>query len=198
MKMLALEVTLAALPLCAFSQSYANSAFSITNEIPATAHVEGWSHGSIRANGLTIDLSESRSALEMKEIRGWDLQSNVDWARPQVFRFYIQYNRLGVTFGYNLVAQPVRGTDQIECTFSRLTDLPSYWWSRDRSVVPVALPAGLAPLVIRSGQVISIATYPAGATKPAVIHYLRLTHSDAPIWKIKRVPPPSDVAISVP
>ena len=70
MKMLALEVTLAALPLCAFSQSYANSAFSITNEIPATAHVEGWSHGSIRANGLTIDLSESRSALEMKEIRG--------------------------------------------------------------------------------------------------------------------------------
>ena len=48
-----------AIPLCAHCQSYADSPFyRATSAVPSTAHVEGWQHGSIKANGLVIDLSE--------------------------------------------------------------------------------------------------------------------------------------------
>jgi hypothetical protein len=137
-----------------------------------------WTGGrreSIHANGVAIDLSESGSALEIEEIRGWSLGSHVELDKPapaQVFHFYIQYDHLGVTFGYNLLAQPVDGTDQIKCTFSPLTDVPERWWPRDKSIAPVALPADPTPLVIRSAQEIAISTYPTGKDKPAVIHYV--------------------------
>jgi hypothetical protein len=180
MKLLALGIALMTFPPSGYGQNYANSPFSVDDAVPASAHVEGWQHGSIHANGITIDLSESQSALKIEEIRDWNLQQEVDGAKPaQVFRFYIQYNRLGVTFGYILLAQPVEGTDKIKCTFSPLTDLPFPRWTRDRSIVPVALPADLSPLVIRSGQAIAISTYPVGEDKPAVVHYIRLTRMDA-------------------
>jgi hypothetical protein len=180
MKLLALGIALMTFPLSGYGQNYANSPFSVDDAVPASAHVEGWQHGNIHANGITIDLSESHSALKIEEIADWNLQQKVDGAKPvQVFRFYIQYNRLGVTFGYDLLAQPVEGTDKIKCTFSPLTDLPSPGWNRDRSIVPAALPADLSPLVIRSGQAISISTYPVGEDRPAVVHYIRLTRMDA-------------------
>jgi hypothetical protein len=180
MKLLALGIALMTFPLGGYGQSYADSPFSVDDAVPASAHVEGWQHGSIHANGVTIDLSESHSALRIDEIADWNLQQTVNEAKPaQVFRFYIQYNRLGVTFGYNLLAQPGEGTDKIKCTFSPLTDLPFSWWNRDKSIVPVVLPADLSPLVIRSGQSIAISTYPVGEDKPAVVHYIRLTRMDA-------------------
>jgi hypothetical protein len=180
MKLLAIGIALMTFPLSGYGQSYANSPFSVDDAVPASAHVEGWQHGSIHANGITIDLSESHSALKIEEIADWNLQQEVDGAKPaQVFRFYIQYNRLGVTFGYNLLAELLEGTDKIKCTFSALTDLPFPQWHRDRSIVPVALPADVSPLVIRSGPAIAISTYPVGEDKPAVVHYIRLTRMDA-------------------
>ena len=48
------------IPLCGHCQSYADSTFyRIISAVPSTARVEGWSHGSIKANGVVIDLSES-------------------------------------------------------------------------------------------------------------------------------------------
>jgi hypothetical protein len=180
MKLLAFGFALMTFPLSVYGQNYANSPFSVDDAVPASAHVEGWSHGSIHANGITIDLSESHSALKIEEIADWNLEQKVDGPKPvQVFRFYIQYNRLGVTFGYNLLAQQVEGTDKIKCTFSPLTDLQSPGWNRDRSIAPIALPADLSPLMIRSGQAIAISTYPVGEDKAAVVHYIRLTRMDA-------------------
>ena len=49
-----------AIPLSGYSQSYAGSPFyRPISAIPATAHVEGWAHGIIKANGVMIDLSVS-------------------------------------------------------------------------------------------------------------------------------------------
>jgi len=174
-----------AIPLCGQCQSYADSPFyGKVPAIPSTAHVEGYSHGSIKANGVVIDLSESvpYSSRDFDEIRGWSVAASVDGSKPaQTFHFYIQYDRLNVTFGYDLLVEPVEGTEMIKCTFSSLTD-PEVGWRRNKDVAPVSLPADLTPLVIKSGDAISITTLPLGPGKIASVHYLQLTRTDlAPI-----------------
>jgi len=129
---------------------------------------------------VVIDLSDSvpLSSPGFDDIRGWSVQARVDGSKPtQTFHFYIQYDRLNVVFGYDLLAEPVEGTDKIKCSFSALTDAET-GWQHNKQVVPVALPADLTPLVIKSGDAISITTLPLGQGKIAVVHYLRLTRTD--------------------
>lgn len=169
-----------AVPLSGHCQNYADAPFyRSTSSIPSTAHVEGYSHGSIKANGIVIDLSEwvPWSSPDFDEIRGWSVAAGVDGNRPaQLFHFYIQYDHLNVTFGYDLLAVPLDGTDKIKCTFSAFTD--SQYSHRNKDVFPVVLPVDLSPLVIKSGDAISITTLPLGEGKIAVVHYLRLTRTD--------------------
>jgi hypothetical protein len=174
-----------AIPLFGHCQSYADSPFyRPTSVIPSTAHVEGWAHGGIKANGIVIDLSvsEPSSSPDSDELHGGSINSWVDRNRPShVFHYFRQYNQLKVVFGYDLDVEPVQGTDEIRCTFSALTDpdeLPEGAWRRDKDIPVVALSADLAPLVIKSGDSISIATLPLGEGKIAVVHYLRLTRTD--------------------
>jgi len=152
------------IPLCCHCQSYADSPFyRAISAIPSTAHVEGWAHGSIKANGIVIDLSESVpwSSPDRDEIRGGSLiDSRVDGNKPgQIFHYIMQYTQLNVVFGYDLLVEPIEGTDKIKCTFSVLTD-PDTAWRRNKDVSPVALPADLTSLVIKSGDAISITTLP--------------------------------------
>ena len=117
-----------ALPLCGHGQSYVDSPFyKPISAIPSSAYAEYMPNGSIKANGIVIDLSEWRSAPltspDFDEIGGWQIQADVDRNGPvRVFQYYAQYNNLNVTFAYDLLAQP-EGTDKIKCTFSALTDL---------------------------------------------------------------------------
>ncbi len=168
-----------AFPLCGHCQSYARSPFySPVSAIPSTAHGEGY-HG-IKANGVVIDLSESvpGSSPDFGEIAGWSAAANVDGSKPaELFHFCIQYDRLNVTFAYDLLVEPVEGTDKIKCTFSAFTD-PRGQMHSNKDIVPVALPADLTPLVVRSGDVISIPTLPLGGGRIAAVHYLRLTRTD--------------------
>lgn len=168
-----------ALPLCSYCQTYVGPPFHQPIPIiPAMAHVEGWSHGSIRANGIIIDLSMSppSSLPSSSPVRGWSEGSGVVGSKPaQVFHFYIQYDNLNVTFGYDLLARPIKGTDKIKCTFSAFTDF-GVADHRNRDITPVPLRA--APLVIKSGDVISIKELPLGEGKVAVVHYIRLTRTD--------------------
>jgi hypothetical protein len=170
-----------AIPLCAQCQSYADSPFyKRVPAVPATAHVEGWSHGSIKANGVIIDLSERVpwSSPDIDEIRGWSVHSSVDRNSPaHIFHYILQYDQLNIAFGYDLLVEPVKGTDEIRCTFKELTD-PEVDWHRDNNMSLVALPTDLTPLVIKSGSAISITTLPLGAGKIAVVHYLQLTRVD--------------------
>lgn len=177
-----------ALPLCGHGQSYADSPFyKPISAIPSSAYAEYMPHGSIKANGIVIDLSEWRSAPltspEFDEIGGWQIQAGVDRNGPaRVFHYYVQYNNLNVTFAYDLLAQP-EGTDKIKCTFSALTylaltDPPPIYWDRNKDIPVLALPADLTPLVIKSGDAIAIKTVPLAEGKVEVIHYLRLTRND--------------------
>ena len=170
-----------AIPLCSYGQSYADSPFyKPISAIPPTAHVEGWSHGSTKANGVAIDLSESvaSSSPNFDEIRGWSVRSWVDRKSPDhIFHYLLQYDQLNLAFGYDLLVEPVKGTDEIKCTFKALTD-PEVDWHRDEAMPVVPLTTDLTPLVIKSGSAISITTLPLGAGKIAVIHYLLLTRSD--------------------
>jgi hypothetical protein len=60
--------------------------------------------------------------------------------------------------------------------FRSLTDPPPvYWWPRNKAIDPVALSSDLTPLVINSGDTISIKLFPLGQDKVAVIEYLQLT-----------------------
>ena len=187
-----------AVPLCGHCQSYAHSPsiltalpaplsrllYGSTSAIPSTAHAEGWSR-LIKANGVVIDLfeSEALSSPEFDEIEGWSVHSWVDRNRPgHVFHYFIQYDRLNVVFGYDLLVEPVQGTDEIRCTFSALTD-PEINWHRDKDIPVVVFPTDLAPLVMKSGDTIAITTLPLGQGRIPVIHYLRLTRTDLTIAK---------------
>jgi hypothetical protein len=169
------------IPTCGYCQSYANSPFyKPIPALPPTAQVEGYSQGSIKANDIVIDLfgSVSRSSPDFDQIGGWTLQARVDGIKSsQTFHFYIQYNDLKAVFGYDLVVEPVEGTDTIRCSFNALTD-PSFAWHHNRELVPVAFPAGSSSVEIKSGNAISITTLPLGEGKITVVHYLRLTRTD--------------------
>jgi hypothetical protein len=173
-----------AIPLCARCQEYADSPFyRATSTVPSAAHVEGWQHGSIQANGVIIDLSELvlSSSPGFDEIRGWSVGSWVDRADPaHTFHFYIQYDQMNpvVVYGYDLLVEPIKGTDKIKCTFSALTDPENGLPGRNKDIAPVALPADLPPVILKSGDAISIATLPLGPGKIAPVHYLRLTRID--------------------
>jgi hypothetical protein len=178
------------LPLSGYCQTYATSPFyQLVSAIPTTAHAEGYQHGTIRANGIVIDLSEwvPSASPDFKQIAGWSVDVDLDRnARGQILHYYIQYDRLnesrrgergGVTFGYDLLAEP-EGSDQIRCTFSPYTDTsPS---TRNQEIVPVAFPADLTPVVIHSGDVLAIKTLPLGPGRIADVHYIQLTRSDRP------------------
>lgn len=170
-----------AIPLCGHCQSYADSPFyRPISALPSTARVEGWSLGSTKANGVLIDLFESvtSSSPDFDEIRGWSVHSWVDRNRPDhIFHYFLQYDRLNVVFGYDLRVEPVQGTDKIMCTFRALSD-PEIDWHRNKDIPVVALPPDLTPLVIKSGDAISIATLPLGQGKIAEVHYIRLTRTD--------------------
>lgn len=170
-----------AIPLCGHCQTYADSPFyRPISAIPSTARVEGWEHGTTKANGILIDLSESvpESSPDIDEISGWSVHSWGDNHRPDhIFHYFLQYDRLNVIFGYDLRVEPIQGTDEIRCTFSALTD-PEVDWQRDKDIPVVSLPPDLTPLVIKSGGAISITTLPLGQGRIAAVHYLRLTRTD--------------------
>lgn len=115
---------------------------------------------------------------DFDEIGGSTIQARVDGIKPaEIFHFYIQYSDLKVVFGYDLLAEPVEGTDKVKCSFSALTDR-SFAWHHNKEIVPVAFPADLSPVVIKSGDAISITTLPLGKGRAAVVHYLLLTRTD--------------------
>lgn len=175
-----------ALPLYGHCQSYADSPFyHIVAAVPSTAYVEGWEHGSIKANGIVIDLSfqVASSSPDYDQLRGSTVNSWADKkSADHTFHYYLQYDQLNVIFGYDLRVEPVAGTDQIKCTFSALTDpeeLRASLWRPNKDMPVVALPGDLSPFVIRSGSVIAFTTLPLGKGRIPVTHFLRLTRTDA-------------------
>jgi len=75
----------------------------------------------------------------------------------------------------------VKGTDEIKCTFSALTDpteLQQNGWPRDKDTPVVALQGDLRPFVIKSGSVVAIKTFPLGEGRIPLSHYVRLTRID--------------------
>jgi hypothetical protein len=176
-----LLVFVLSIPMLSHCQSYADSPFyRAISALPSTASVEGWSHGSTSANGVVIDLSESvpTSSPDFDKIRGWSVQSWTDRNSPaHIYHYLLQYDQLNVAFGYDLLVEPIAGTDKIKCTFSALTD-PEIDWHRNKDIPVVSLPDDLTPVVIKSGDVLSITTLPLGPGKIAVVHYLRLTRTD--------------------
>jgi hypothetical protein len=171
------------LPLSGYGQTYADLPFyQPVSAIPSTAHVDGYAHGSMHANGVIIDLSEwvPASSPDFDRIAGWSEGADVDGNKPaQRFHFYIQHDHMNpaVVFGYDLLAEPVAGTDEIRCTFSALTDSATQR-QRSKEIAPVALPADLTPVVIHSGDVLAIRMLPLGPGRIADIHYLRLIRAD--------------------
>ncbi len=173
-----------AIPLCGYSQGYADSPFyKIVSAVPSTARALGRAPGGT-ANGIVIDISMSEPApFTPRLTTAW-----VDRSTPEhIFHYFRQYDRLNTVFGYDLRVEPIQGTDQIRCTFTTLTDPidepPNDFQRlglelRKKDIPVVALPGQLSPFVIKSGDAISITTLPLGPGKIAVVQYLRLTRTD--------------------
>ncbi len=173
------------IPLCGYSQGYADSPFyKIVSAIPSTAHAVGAENLRTRANGIVIDLSMLEPApFTPRLTNAW-----ADTSTPEhIFHYFRQYDELNAVFGYDLRLEPVQGTDQIRCTFTALSDPidepPNKFQRlglglRKKDTPVVALPGDLSPFVIKSGDAISITTLPLGPGKVAVVQYLRLTRTD--------------------
>jgi hypothetical protein len=172
-----------AIPLCGYSQGYADSPFyKIVSAVPSTARDLGRAPGGI-ANGVGIDISLDPPPSGPRFITAW-----VDKSTPDhLLHYFRQYDESNAVFGYDLRVEPIQGTDQIRCTFSTLTDRidpPENQFQRlglglrNKSIPVVALPGDLRPFVIKSGDAISIATLPFGPGKPAAVQYLRLTRTN--------------------
>jgi hypothetical protein len=169
-----------AIPLCGYSQGYADSPFyKIVSAVASTARALGRAPGGI-ANGTVIDISMLEPAPFIPMLtKAW-----VDRGTPEhIFHYFRHYLELNAVFGYDLRVEPIQGTDQIRCTFTTLTDPidepPDNFLPLRRKDIPVvALPGDLSPFVIKSGDAISITTLPRGPGKIAVVQYLRLTRTD--------------------
>jgi hypothetical protein len=173
------------IPLCGYSQGYADSPFyKIVSAIPSTAHAVGAENLRTRANGIVIDVSMLEPApFTPRLTNAW-----ADTSTPEhIFHYFRQYDELNAVFGYDLRLEPVQGTDQIRCTFTSLSDPiddpPNKFQRlglglRKKDTPVVALPGDLSPFVIKSGDAISITTRPLGPGKVAVVQYLRLTRTD--------------------
>jgi hypothetical protein len=172
------------IPLCGFSQGYADSLFYKTvSAVPSTARAWGRAPGGI-ANGIVIDISMLEPAPFTPSLtNAW-----VDRSTPEhLFHYFRQYDELNAVFGYDLRVEPIQGTDQIRCTFTTLTDpmdQPADKFQRvglglRKKYIPVvALPGDLSSFVIKSGDAISITTLPLSPGKITVVQYLRLTRTD--------------------
>jgi hypothetical protein len=173
------------IPLCGYSQGYADSPFyKIVSAIPSNAHAVGAENLRTRANGIVIDVSMLEPApFTPRLTNAW-----ADTSTPEhIFHYFRQYDELNAVFGYDLRLEPVQGTDQIRCTFTSLSDPiddpPNKFQRlglglRKKDTPVVALPGDLSPFVIKSGDAISITTLPLGPGKVAVVQYLRLTRTD--------------------
>jgi len=108
------------IPLCGYSQGYADSPFyKIVSAIPSTAHAVGAENLRTRANGIVIDVSMLEPApFTPRLTNAW-----ADTSTPEhIFHYFRQYDELNAVFGYDLRLEPVQGTDQIRCTFTSLSD----------------------------------------------------------------------------
>ena len=179
-----LPIILFAIPLCGYSQVYADSPFyKIVSAVPSTARALGRAPGAL-ANGIVIDISMSDPApFGPRFISAW-----VDRSTPEhIFHYFRQYDAINAVFGYDLRVEPIQGTDQIRCSFTTLTDRidpPENDFQRlglglrNKSIPVIALSGNLSPFMIKSGDAISITTLPFGPGKIAVVQYLRLTRTD--------------------
>ena len=171
-----------AIPLCGYSQGYADSPFYKTvSAVPSTARALGRAPGGM-ANGIVIEIS----MLELGPFTPRFISAWVDKSTPEhILHYFHQYDESNAVFGYDLRVEPIQGTDQIRCTFTALTDpidVPpdkfQELFLRNKNIPVVALPGDLSPFVIKSGDAISITTLPRGPGKLAVVQYLRLTRTD--------------------
>jgi len=174
-----------AIPLCGYSQGYADSPFyKRVSAVPSTARDVGRENIRIRANGIAIDVSMLEPVPSTPRLtNAW-----ADRSTPEhIFHYFRQYDELDAVFGYDLRVEPIQDTDQIRCTFTALSDPiddpPNKFQRlglglRKKSIPVVALPGDLSPFVIKSGDAISITTLPLGPGKIVVVQYLRLTRTD--------------------
>ncbi len=174
-----------AIPLCGYSQGYADSPFyKIVSAVPSTTRAVGGENIRTRANGVVIDVSMLEPApFTPRLTNAW-----ADRSTPEhIFHYFREYDELNAVFGYDLRVEPIQGTDQIRCTFTALSDPidepPNKFQRlglglRKKYIPVVALPGDLSPFVIKSGDAISITTLPLGPGKIAVVQYLRLTRTD--------------------
>lgn len=177
-------IILLAIPLCGYSQIYADSPiYKRVSAVPSTAVALGRAPGGI-ANGIAIDISMLEPApFTPRLTTAW-----VDRSTPEhVFHYFRQYDELNAVFGYDLRVEPIKDTDQIRCTFTAFTDpkdAPPNKFQRvglglrKKDIPVVALRGDMSPFVIKSGDAISITTLPLGPGKEPVIQYLRLTRTD--------------------
>ena len=129
-----------------------------------------WGPPDTRANGTSTNITMSVDF----GFGTWTEEMIVDGdSGKQILHWYAQFDRLNVTFGYDLLLEPIDGTKKIRCTFKTLTE-PSRGFVRNNGSYLVPLPGPLTPLIITDGDTIAIRMFPQKSTEAPFTQYLHV------------------------
>jgi hypothetical protein len=157
-------------PLLGSAQPYIDTPFyKLSGGSPAGAAAR-WSGSPTFANGTTTEIT-----MFVNHSGGWDEGMQVD-GKPgaQVLHWFAAFYKPHATFGYDLLLEPLSRTTKIRCTFSAMTEPEHGFQLRDTSSSMVPLPEPLTPLVIESGDTISIRFSPEGVPDKPFVQYLKI------------------------
>jgi hypothetical protein len=153
------------------SQSFGDSPFYKLNQQGSGSGAPfRWGPPDTRANGTSTNITMSVDF----GFGTWREEMIVDGdSGKQILHWYAQFDRLNVTFGYDLLLEPIHGTKKIKCTFNTLTE-PRRGFLRNNGSYLVPLPGPLTPLIITDGDTIAIRMFPQKPTDAPFTQYLHV------------------------
>jgi hypothetical protein len=151
------------------AQSYENSPFYQKGDsAPQSAKHRYTAH----ANGVTATISV---AFPSHEFAPWNEGMKVDGPNGhQIIHRWIEDLHSHVYFGYDLILEPVPGTQQVTCTFKPLTVSPQSSAALDPTLPSPPIPEGLDPLLLQDGETFNISMLPEAEHRYKLVEYVQV------------------------
>lgn len=166
-----LGLGIVAIPALAVGQSYQNAPFYQLAKQPPAGVIFRWGGRPTEANGISTQI-----VMSVHPTGGWEEGMRVD-GQPgaQVLHWYAAFYKPHATFGYNLLLEPIPGSTRIRCTFSTMTEPEGGFGLRDTSSSLVQLPEPLTPLIVESGDTVSVSFLPEPTLEKTFVQSLTIT-----------------------
>ena len=146
-----LLLTSASVPCTISAQTYEYSPFYQKVAAPPVGAFHRWTP---RANGVIVNI-------RMTNVGGvWNEGMRVDGPKGQeVIHLFLDETRSSVSFAYDLLVEPIAGTQQVRCTF-KPQSAEAFPPGAHQSFPQAPLSGLLDPLIVNDGDTIAISMIP--------------------------------------